>query len=416
MKKPPGRDAAASEKRRKDTATKRPAGNHPAPKTPRNRTFDPDSLLNCMDGMVYVASPDYRIEYMNDAALRRVGRDMTGKRCFKVFHGLEAPCSWCVAELVRQGQTFRMEIQGQLDRRWYSSVLTPLPRRDGTVSVQALVFDITDQKQAQAALSQNEALLRSIIQAAPTGIGMVKNRVIEWTNEQITQITGYTPGELKGKSARILYPSDEEFDRVGRHKYAEIRSRGTGSIVTAWQRKDGSTANIFLSSTPIDPGDLSAGVVFTALDITEKKKVQDELWRSEEKYRALFENAVMGIFQSTPDGRFLSVNPATAKMCGFDSPEEMVDSVTDIGTALSGISSTARTARTGASSGFPSTRARCGTGRAASRTTRGPTRTSRHARKPRRPCGQARSASKRSSISALSRLPSPRSTRGASSR
>ena len=330
MKKPPGRDAAATEKRRKDTETKRPAGNHPAPKTSRNRTFDPDSLLNCMDGMVYVASPDYRIEYMNDAALRRVGRDMTGKRCFKVFHGLEAPCSWCVAELVRQGQTFRMEIQGQLDRRWYSSVLTPLPRRDGTVSVQALVFDITDQKQAQAALSQNDALLRSIIQAAPTGIGMAKNRVIEWTNEQITQITGYTPGELKGKSARILYPSDEEFDRVGRHKYAEIRSRGTGSIVTAWRRKDGSAANIFLSSTPIDPGDLAAGVVFTALDITEKKKAQDELWRSEEKYRALFENAVMGIFQSTPEGRFLRVNPATATMCGFDSPEEMVDSVTDI--------------------------------------------------------------------------------------
>lgn len=330
MKKPPVREAAATEKRRQDTATKRPAGNLPAPKTSRNRSFDPDSLLNSMDGMVYVASPDYRIEYLNDAALRRVGRDMTGKRCFKVFHGLEAPCSWCVAELVRQGQTFRMEIQGQMDRRWYSSVLTPLPRRDGTVSVQALVFDITDQKQAQAALSQNDALLRSIIQAAPTGIGMVKDRVIEWTNEQISQITGYTPGELKGRSARILYPSDEEFDRVGRHKYAEIQCKGTGSIVTVWQRKDGRTVNVLLSSTLIDPGDLSAGVVFTALDITEKKKAQDDLWKSEEKYRALFENAVMGIFQSTPEGRFLRVNPATAKMCGFDSPEEMVDSVTDI--------------------------------------------------------------------------------------
>ena len=177
---------------------------------------------------------------------------------------------------------------------------------------------------------RGECLLRSILQAAPTGIGVVKNRIIEWTDGQISGITGYTPEELQGKSARILYPSDEEFDRVGRLQYADVRSKGTGSIVTVWQRKDRRLVDVLLSSTPIDPGDLSAGVVFTALDVTEQMKARDELWRSEEKYRALFENAVMGIFQSTPEGRFLRVNPATAKMCGFDSPEEMIASITDI--------------------------------------------------------------------------------------
>jgi PAS domain S-box-containing protein len=177
---------------------------------------------------------------------------------------------------------------------------------------------------------RGEGLLRSIHQAAPTGIGVVKNRIIEWTNGQISGITGYTPEELKGKSARILYPSDEEFDRVGRIQNADVRSKGTGSIVTVWQSKDRRLVDILLSSTPIDPGDLSAGVVFTALDVTEQMKARDELWRSEEKYRALFENAVMGIFPSPPEGRFLRVNPATAKMCGFDSPEEMIASITDI--------------------------------------------------------------------------------------
>ncbi len=156
--------------------------------------------------------------------------------------------------------------------------------------------------------------------------------MLEWTNEQISRMTGYTAEELQGKSARILYASDEEFDRVGRHKYADIHSKGTGSIVTVWRRKGGRLINVYLNSTPVDPGDLSAGVVFTALDITEKKKAQDELWRTEEKYRALFDNAVMGIFQSTPEGRFITVNPATATMCGFDSPEEMVATVTDIAT------------------------------------------------------------------------------------
>lgn len=62
----------------------------------------------------------------------------------------------------------------------------------------------------------------------------------------------------------------------------------------------------------------------------ERHEMEAALKRSEEKYRSIFENSVEGIFQTTPDGRYLSVNPSLAKMYGYDSPEEMIDSVTDI--------------------------------------------------------------------------------------
>ncbi len=55
---------------------------------------------------------------------------------------------------------------------------------------------------------------------------------------------------------------------------------------------------------------------------------------AEEKYRNIFDNAIDGIFQSTIDGRFVSVNPAMARMYGYDSPEEMVQSVTDIASQI----------------------------------------------------------------------------------
>ena len=56
-----------------------------------------------------------------------------------------------------------------------------------------------------------------------------------------------------------------------------------------------------------------------------------QCWRAaEEKYRGIFENAVEGIFQSTPDGRFRAVNPAMARMLGYGSPQEMLDQITDI--------------------------------------------------------------------------------------
>lgn len=55
------------------------------------------------------------------------------------------------------------------------------------------------------------------------------------------------------------------------------------------------------------------------------------LRRAEEKYRSIFENAVSGIFQSTPEGRFIQVNPAMARLYGYDSPAALVSSITDIG-------------------------------------------------------------------------------------
>jgi PAS domain S-box-containing protein len=67
---------------------------------------------------------------------------------------------------------------------------------------------------------------------------------------------------------------------------------------------------------------------------SELKNVIQERERAEEKYSKIVENAIDGIFQSTPDGRFISVNPAMARMYGYDSPEEMLNRVTDISTQI----------------------------------------------------------------------------------
>ncbi len=61
---------------------------------------------------------------------------------------------------------------------------------------------------------------------------------------------------------------------------------------------------------------------------------EEALRKSEENYREIFENALEGIYQAAPEGRFISANPAFARMLGYDSPEELIDSVTDIGKEL----------------------------------------------------------------------------------
>jgi PAS domain S-box-containing protein len=69
---------------------------------------------------------------------------------------------------------------------------------------------------------------------------------------------------------------------------------------------------------------LSAAVAL-ALDITERKLAEQARGAAEEKYRSIFENAADGIYQSTPQGHFLAVNPAAAEILGFSSPQHLLE-------------------------------------------------------------------------------------------
>lgn len=75
-------------------------------------------------------------------------------------------------------------------------------------------------------------------------------------------------------------------------------------------------------------------VLIMVRDITDRKQAEEALRIAEENYRSIFENALEGIFQSSPEGRFINVNPAMAKIYGYDSPQEMIEAITDIGTQI----------------------------------------------------------------------------------
>lgn len=75
-----------------------------------------------------------------------------------------------------------------------------------------------------------------------------------------------------------------------------------------------------------------AGEIF--INALERKKVDQALSEAKAKYLNIFENAVEGIFQTTPDGRFLGVNPALARILGYADPREMMSLVTDIAATL----------------------------------------------------------------------------------
>jgi PAS domain S-box-containing protein len=168
-------------------------------------------------------------------------------------------------------------------------------------SISGVTFDITERKQAEEELRDREAKLSSIFRAAPIGIGLVKDRVIQEVNDWILEMTGYSAQELIGQSARMLYPTQEDFDFVGQEKYRQITAKGTGTVETRWRRKDGSIIEVLLSSTPLVAGDLCSGVTFVVLDITKRKRAEQALRESEEKYRLLVNQIPAVVFKGYPD-------------------------------------------------------------------------------------------------------------------
>jgi len=182
----------------------------------------------------------------------------------------------------------------------------------------AIMFiDITDRIQTTAAIHRSETALKGILMTAPMSIGMVKDRMFSWVNRWMVDELGYSEQELIGRSARMLYESDAEFERVGREKYREVSRGRMGEVQTRWLCRDGRVIDVLLRSMPIDPVDLMAGVIFTALNISELKRASAELQEKEERVRLLLESAGEAISGVDLEGRCIFCNPASLEFLGY---------------------------------------------------------------------------------------------------
>lgn len=226
-------------------------------------------------------------------------------------------------KLQADGQTlFEIALITRGNGRIPVEIRTHLFEYQGQTHVIAQIRDITQKKAAEAAIQEREVRLQGIIRAAPAGIGMVVSREIREVNDQLCAMTGYQDDDLIGRSARILYPSDEEYNRVGREKYRQIKERGTGTIETRWRKKDGGVMDVLHSSTPLIQGDLSAGVIFTALDVTEQARAEAALRESEERYRKLVEISPDAVLLHQ-DQKIIYANPAALRLLGAKNAGEI---------------------------------------------------------------------------------------------
>lgn len=180
--------------------------------------------------------------------------------------------------------------------------------------VSGLAIDITEYTFTSRALEYSENQLESIFRVAPIGIGLVRKRVFQEVNNAVCSMLGYNREELINQNSLMIYSTEEEYNKVGKIKYEDMKKKGVGTIETVWKKKDGSLINVLLSSTPVEKDNLENGVTFTALDITERKNIENKIRDSEARLKAIL-NAI-------PDMMF--VIDSEGKIIDYSAPDEKI--------------------------------------------------------------------------------------------
>ena len=154
--------------------------------------------------------------------------------------------------------------------------LVRLPSADRRLLRSSLV-DITERKRTEKTLKASEATLRSLFRAAPFGISVLDTtRHFRVVNERMCEMLGYRSEELVGESTLKIYPSQKEYDRIGREWYADLQQQGSAIKEVRLRRKDGVELPVLGSASLLDPDAPSAGFVLTLVDITDRERAEQE--------------------------------------------------------------------------------------------------------------------------------------------
>ncbi|MCF8146746.1 MAG: PAS domain S-box protein [Deltaproteobacteria bacterium] len=204
--------------------------------------------------------------------------------------------------------------------------------RDDHKTKKQLIDELTELRSQNAALKESESAenYRSLVENIRDVIYELDSQgVVLYISPAVRDMLGFDSAEIVGKNFTELAHKDDlsrltkwfselrkgieqPFDYRIRHKSGEFRWAGT-------------------RIRPILEDGLFRGARGILIDVTEQRRMVEALRESEEKYRSVFQNSIMGVSQALPDGRLIAANSAYAQMYGFESVEEMMIEASHVG-------------------------------------------------------------------------------------
>jgi diguanylate cyclase (GGDEF)-like protein/PAS domain S-box-containing protein len=222
--------------------------------------------------------------------------------------GAGGRAAWIAERLERRKRGASVRQYQTRDGRWKQGHFVST-RRGGSVSV---FIDITGTRQAQAAYQAVLDEEHMVLEVLPAGVAFLENRVIARCNARLERMLGYAPGELEGRSARVLFPTEEAWRSAGR-MYEELRAggiyQGDGPLV----RKDGARLWCRALARAVNPEAPQESAIVVFSDITERHAAEKALRRSEALYRSLVETSNDLVWSIDLDARWTFLNQAAVR-------------------------------------------------------------------------------------------------------
>ena len=181
------------------------------------------------------------------------------------------------------------------------------------IVVQLIFRDVSEKRAAEASLQRHESLLSSFFRASPVGLGVARDRVLLEVNDRLCEMSGYTREELIGHAGSVLYASQSDFEQVGLDLYPQIDRQPVGTVETRWRRKDGSVYDVLLHSSVLDQANHPAGLTFSATDITQRKKAEENL----RHMSRVLEQSPVSVVITDLKGTIEYVNPRFCQLTGY---------------------------------------------------------------------------------------------------
>ncbi|MFX1518273.1 MAG: PAS domain S-box protein, partial [Promethearchaeota archaeon] len=206
--------------------------------------------------------------------------------------------------------------------------ISPMHNFEGEIiGFRGIVRDVTERAEIEKALSDEREKYQNLVEKLEEGLTVEDpDGFITFANPKTLETLGYTEDELIGKHWSFIVPEDD-LDQ----SYMETAKRSKGISSTYESNilaKDGTIIPVIVSAAPIfsSTGEYQ-GVLVLSTDITERKRVEEELQQSEEKYSNLFHYSNDAIFLHDLDGNIIDINEKTLELFGYTKSELILISI-----------------------------------------------------------------------------------------